>query len=135
MSFTREELAAVGIGLVTLESYPPQQRFRIGTKEAMSLPDLIALDAAPLLRLALAHPERAELALGGGWSVRVTGTETTIVFDGPNGFGIEIIGRHLFIPPTYDPNFAVPLDFDAALARARRIAATWQRIQEQDGGK
>lgn len=87
------------------------------------------------VRLALAHPERAGEALGPGWRVEKwwgeAGKGVVCIFAGE---GFELIvreGGERFDLDTGVTWWVIPPEFDAALARARLIAAARQRIEAE----
>lgn len=138
MSFTKEELAAAGYrlddglcswsledidGCDTAWEYREKSVFAMRQREA-------------LVRLAIAHPERAALALGKGWKVQNADTRGTerilwcgkwdggqahILTDRRGVYAIEAYG----VPVPEQP--LVP-----AIQRAYRIVAAWQRIREAE---
>lgn len=91
------------------------------------------------VRLALAHPEGADEALGPGWSVVMEtlwlGSGTGIP-TGPylewswGGWRLRVDRRgRVFERESPSANCEIPPEFDGALARARLIAAAWARIE------
>lgn len=135
MSFTKEELEAVGaipewVDGTGLDDLWNDHWSQILGKEVHE-------HRATLLRLALAHPERAALALGEGWRVGYgvatdDGSEVPYLsLDAdPVSLLVQPGGVMFEIAPRRTASCAeVPPAFDAALARARRIAAAWKRIE------
>lgn len=137
MSFTREELEAVkivqncsGFGVGTTQSqWPWYGELFDGWERNLS----VLHDA--LLRLAIAHPERAHLALGEGWEADRglpfgSGIPAIDSFnlscDGFYKYQISALRRGSVYASCNGP---IPQKFDAALARARKIAAAWKRIE------
>lgn len=126
MSFTKEELAAAG--------WDP-------LRDWQAVNPLCRCDECliPRIRLALAHPERAAEALGEGWSVAPVARIATWSMSAPGGiinldvFRTGRIGQSLHTDHGEEGSAILPElppEFDAALARARKIAAAWERIQQ-----
>lgn len=87
------------------------------------------------VRLALAHPERADKALGPGWRVNVSGE---LVWEMPRTCPHQVTNTYLIVSLRrgllggLDITLPIPPEFDAALSRARLIAAAWARIENKE---
>lgn len=126
MSFTKEELAAVSPELASV--YPT------------SLSWICDGWCSPVnreyhecaVRLALAHPERAHLALGEGWesgqSIAVDDGSIAFVCWRVNGWPIEVnVHGQVWMVGWTDA--MIPPEFPASLERAFKIAAALKRIK------
>lgn len=138
MSFTSEEIAATGWAWGK-DQLPGPLSYAWAHEPISEWDDLVQELA---LRLALAHPERADLALGEGWHFDGELLLRLPEVEGEYACGYLCVtpGQVSLWVPQYacgTPLGTLPLlpAFDAALARARRIAAAWQRIQAKDGVK
>lgn len=131
MRFTKEELESAGwptfSAPVTDHWWSGDVRAFRGYGETRDR----CLDA--LLRLSLAHPERAALALGEGWSAGIHAGGSHFTWCAP------IFGLHLRVAEGQvqlsASGVTLPPEFLGAFQRAYRIAAAWQRIQQQGGAK
>lgn len=90
------------------------------------------------LRLAIAHPERAAMALGDGWSVAQwtdDGESTFTVIrwsrDLPEWWMLHVY-PHGGVRIAEFGDLDIPQEFREALARADLISAAWQRIATQE---
>lgn len=135
--FSKEELAAVGApewhkAFLTKELFCHFAQ-RIWTEEGEW-----AQMRPTLLRLALAHPERAAMALGNGWSVAQwtdDGESTFTVIrwsrDLPEWWMLHVY-PHGGVRIAEFGDLDIPQEFREALARADLISAAWQRIATQE---
>jgi hypothetical protein len=96
--------------------------------------DAVAIN---LVRLAIAHPERAHLALGEGWEYDdCEGGCFVLTMDTADGpWSIVATREDVELGPPCDPDglpcyYRIPPEFDANLARARRISAALAAIGE-----
>lgn len=134
--FTKEELGRAG-ALLLIAASIQQPICWVWGKEMDGLHDLA-------VRLALAHPERAELALGEGWRCAPSGIViSSPIINTEDGATVSISIRN----PTANPpgfiltviresgeegvgrTWSLPPEFDAALLRGRKIDAAWKRVQ------
>lgn len=130
MSFTKEELGAVGIPLLGDGSPLVQVEFMselLDREHATSAHE-------SLVRLALAHPERAADALGEGWSVQATDGSlmswVTLAFEVNMYWTLKVEQTGRIWLDGYDaPVLDLLPEFLPTVQRAYRIAAAWQRIQ------
>lgn len=127
-AFSAEELSAVGAIEEWVDGSGLDDLW--GDHWSLILGDEVYEHRLALVRLALAHPERAELAIGPGWRVTV-GPDSAFavttfecgVLDRETGEGWEIS-----VLPGYVWCSGGDLTEDkfAALARGRKVAATWR---------
>lgn len=137
MSFTKEELEAAGWENANLLAEPRQtySEWMGGPVHGAWSIDGLHRTHELILRLALAHPERAALALGEGCEVLHSEVGVIVHWWSKSGYWHIMVRGPFEVTMEGTVDEPIPPEFDAALARARRISAAWQRIQAKDGGK
>lgn len=139
--FTREELKAVGAIPEWSDGTNLDDLWNDHWEEILG--EEVQEHRNDLVRLAIAHPERAHLALGDGWKSDGQGFIFEVPIDGseqPLRLIAKPLGLKLVSPLRAHgmEDWSVPMgayflppEFDAALVRARRISAALAAIQAE----